>query len=140
VSSSTSLFLYQELALLALDDKKGTLAPGFSEFVVVGAILAELLLENKILIEKGQAQLVRVINFDPVEDPTIDKLLTAIKESKKELSLELWVSNLAGIKNIMEDVIAQLCEKILFVLKNISSFIFLNGKVTRNWMPHRKNY
>ena len=41
------LFLYEEIMLLALRDEEGTIANGYCEFMVAGAILAELLLDRR---------------------------------------------------------------------------------------------
>ena len=38
----STLFLYEEIMLLALRNQKGTVATSFSEHAVAGAVLAEL--------------------------------------------------------------------------------------------------
>ena len=45
------LHIYEELMLLALNNKKGREKFGFSEYSTAGAVVAELLLDGRIKIE-----------------------------------------------------------------------------------------
>jgi len=106
-----SLFLYEEIMLLALRDEKGTIATGFPEQVVAGAVLAELLLDNRISIEDTRKQLVDVINKRPVGDPVIDECLEKMATAKRRAALKTWVQKLAGVKNLRHKVARQLCDR-----------------------------
>ncbi len=66
---SETLFLYEEIMLLALRDEEGTIATGYSEYVVAGAMLAELLLDRHISVEDTRKQLVDLQNNKPTGDP-----------------------------------------------------------------------
>ncbi len=119
------LFLHQEIVLLALHNDKGTLASGFSEYSVAGAVLAELLLENNISIDEKQKQLVSVVNSNYVGDPIIKECLNKINSSKRRASLDTWISRLADTKNLMNSVLQQLCErKIVHIEEDKIFFIF----------------
>ncbi len=120
------LFLYEEIILLALHDEEGTLATGFTEQMVAGAILAELLLNNRIAVEATRKQLVDLHNKQPTGDPIIDACLQRMAAYKRRASLQTWVSRLAGIKNLRHKVARQLCDqnilradedKVLFIFK-----------------------
>jgi Golgi phosphoprotein 3 len=120
------LFLYEEIMLLALRDEQGTIATGFPEQVVAGAILAELLLEGRIAVEDTRKKLVNALDSKPTGDPIIDECLEKMSTAKRRASLQTWVSRLAGTKNLRHKAAQQLCDrrilradedKILFVFK-----------------------
>jgi len=105
------LFLYEEIMLLALRDEEGTIATGYSEYVVAGAILAELLLDRRISVEDTRKQLVDMQSTNPTGDPIIDECLERIAAGKRRASLQTWVSRLTGIKNLRHKVARQLCDR-----------------------------
>lgn len=105
------LFLYEEVMLLALRDEKGTIATGFAEQVVAGAILAELLLDNRISVEDTRKQLVDIINQGQVGDPVIDECLEKMATAKRRASLQAWVQKLAAVKDLRHKVARQLCDR-----------------------------
>lgn len=120
------LFLYEELMLLALRDEEGTLATGYIEYAVAGAVLAELLLTQRISIESSRKKLVDVQSDQATGDPLIDNCLNRIVTAKRRASLQTWVSRIAGIKELRHSVARQLCErgilqadedKVLFIFK-----------------------
>lgn len=120
------LFLYEEIMLLALRDEQGTIATGFPEQVVAGAILAELLLEGRIAVEDTRKKLVDILDSKPTGDPIIDECLEKMSTAKRRATLQTWVSRLAGTKNLRHKAAQQLCDrrilradedKVLFVFK-----------------------
>ncbi|WP_213998223.1 GPP34 family phosphoprotein [Arsukibacterium sp.] len=120
------LFLYEELMLLALRDEEGTIATGYIEYAVAGAIMAELLLTQRISLENSRKQLVQVQNAETTDDPLLDECLNKIMDGKRRGSLRTWVSRVAGIKNLKHKVARRLCErgilhadedKVLFIFK-----------------------
>ena len=94
------LFLYEEIMLLALRDEQGTIATGFPEQVIAGAILAELLLEGRIAVEDTRKKLVNLQDSKPTGDPIIDECLEKMSTAKRRASLQTWVSRLASTKNL----------------------------------------
>lgn len=120
------LFLYEEIMLLALRDEQGTIATGFPEQVVAGAILAELLLEGRIAVEDTRKKLVNILDAKPTGDPIIDECLEKMSTAKRRASLQTWVSRLASTKDLRHKAARQLCarrilradeDKVLFVFK-----------------------
>lgn len=105
------LFLYEEIMLLALRDEKGTIATGFIEQVVAGAIVSELLLDGRISIGSDRKQLVDVLNKKPTRDPVIDECLEKMASAKRRAALKTWVQRLASIKNLKHKVARQLCDR-----------------------------
>jgi len=137
---NSQLFLYEEVMLLALRDEQGTIATGFVEQSVAGAILAELLLEGRISIDNSKKQWVSVSNDQTTSDPVIDECLEKMAASKKRVTLQNWVHKLAGIKDLKHKVALQLCKrKILRADEDKILFLF-NRRIYPevNPMPERK--
>ena len=61
MSYPKSLFLYEEIMLLALRNESGTIAANYTEYVVAGAVLAELLLDRRIAVDATRKQLVDLL-------------------------------------------------------------------------------
>jgi golgi phosphoprotein 3 len=111
MAAPKSLFLYEEIMLLALRNEKGTLVTGFVEYAVAGAVLAEWLLDGRITIEDARRHLVDVRNARPLGDPVLDECLERMLSAGRRGSLQTWVSRLAGIKDLRHKVARQLCER-----------------------------
>ena len=105
------LFLYEEIMLLVLRDEQGTVATGFPEQVVAGAILAELLLDGRISVEDTRKQLVNLKNSKPTGEPILDECLERMAARKRRASLKIWVQRLADTKNLRHKVARQLCDR-----------------------------
>lgn len=119
------LFLYEEIMLLALRDEKGTIAVGFPEQVIAGAVLAELLLDGRISVEETRKQLVDVRDGNAYGDPVIDECLEKIATSKRRGSIKTWVTRLAGMKNLRHMAAQQLCDRrILRAKEDTVLFVF----------------
>ena len=107
------LHLFEEVMLLALRDKQGTIVSGTRyEYATSGAILAELLLTKRIHISHTRKKAhVGVMNPSLTGDLLLDQCLETIRNSKKVRSLEDWVSRFAGIKHLKHRIAARLCSK-----------------------------
>jgi Golgi phosphoprotein 3 len=105
------LFLYEEIMLLVLRDEQGTVATGFPEQVVAGAILAELLLDGRISVEDTRKKLVDLKSSKPTGEPILDECLERIAASKRRASLKIWVQRMADTKNLRHNVARQLCDR-----------------------------
>lgn len=126
IAKGKPLFLYEEIMLLALRDEEGTTSTGYAEYVIAGAILAELLLERRISLGDTRKQLVAVQNGKSTGDPILDECLERIAAAKRRGSLQTWVSRLAGTKGLRHKVARRLCDrgilradedKVLFIFK-----------------------
>lgn len=108
--STTSLCLHHELALLVLDDSKGTFGGGMYQYGLAGAILSELLLQGIIQVSEDKEKLVSVTHEKSVGDPILDEALTQIATSKKPRNLQHWVGQIAALKNFVHRIAEQLSE------------------------------
>lgn len=106
------LFLHEEILLLALRDKEGTVESMASyQYALGGAILAELLLEKRITTDESKKKRVLVRSNEPCCDPLVDECFQKIKNAKKPASLQTWVSKFAGVKELKHRVALKLCKR-----------------------------
>jgi len=108
-----SLHLHEEIMLLALRDKEGTVFSGtMYNFAIGGAVLAELLMEKRIDVEEVKKKtFARVLSSAPVGDPLMDECLSRIAGAKKRAQLRDWVSKFAQTKNLKHRVAEQLARR-----------------------------
>ncbi len=109
----TSLFLHEEVMLLALRDEEGTIASGtMYQYAIGAAILAELLLNQRIALDESRRKkLVNLISSQPLGEALIDQCFEKICNAKRRASLQTWVSRFAGVKNLKHRVAQGLCER-----------------------------
>ena len=108
-----TLFLHEEILLLALRDEEGTIASGtLYQYAIGAALLAELLLSKRIEVEQsGKRKLVNLVSTSPLGEPLIDECLEKVSSAKKRAVLQTWVSRFAGVKNFKHRVAQQLCRR-----------------------------
>ena len=96
------LHLHEEIMLLALRDKEGTIDLGVNyQYAIGGAISAELLMKGRIAVEQvRKKKLVHVVNTESLYDPLIDECLGKIVNAKRRATLQTWVSRFAGVKKL----------------------------------------
>ncbi len=108
------LHLYEEIMLLALRDKEGTVASGtMYNYAVGGAILAELLLSGRIDIDepRPRKKLVTLAYPKPVGNDLIDECLRRVATARRRRAPAGWVSSFAGAKRLKHRVAEQLCRR-----------------------------
>lgn len=110
---STELHLHEELMLLALRDREGTVASGtMYTHAVGGAVLAELLMSGRLTAEgTGRKTRIRVIDRTPLGDELLDEWLETIAEREKPRRLSDWVARVAGTKDLKHRVARSLCRR-----------------------------
>jgi hypothetical protein len=108
-----TLFLHEEILLLALRDEEGTIASGtLYQYAIGAALLAELLLSKRIEVEQsGKRKLVNLVSPSPLGEPLIDQCLEKVISAKRRAVLQTWVSRFAGVKNLKHRVARQLCRR-----------------------------
>lgn len=114
MSRPNGLFLHEEIMLLALKDEKGTVESGAHyTHAIAGAMIAELLLDERIRIErpKKKKNLVVVSSKTQLGNPLIDDCLQRIDSAKKPRRIEDWVGKIACTKNLKHRVAEQLCSR-----------------------------
>ena len=127
MGTQDTLFLHEEITLLALQEEKGTFALEAKYLYAIGAaILAELLLSNLISVEEMKKKLVNPISTTPIGAPVIDECLEKITSAKRRASLRDWVLRFARMTDFKHRVASQLCsrgilqateDKVLFIFK-----------------------
>ena len=107
------LFLHEQIMLLALRDKEGTIATStMYKYAISGAILAELILNNRIVVDESKKRkLIRVLDSTPVGEPLIDECFDKIKNANRNQSLQTWVSRFSSVKNLKHRVAKHLCQR-----------------------------
>jgi Golgi phosphoprotein 3 len=104
------LTLPEELLLLALRDKKGTVISSASTalpYCLAGAVLLELTIMDKIVLEEGK---VIVKDATPTGDDIFDEALAKIQASKKIHKSSHWVEKIKGIKKLKDRLLDRLVQ------------------------------
>ncbi len=105
------LFLHEEIMLLALRDEKGTVECGSRyNFAMGGAILADLLLAERISIDKGKKKLVNTASRTPMGDSVIDECRKKIASAKRRANAQTWVQRFSSLKKLHHRVAPGLCK------------------------------
>jgi hypothetical protein len=96
------LHLYEEIMLLALRDREGTVVSGtMYNFAIGGAVLAELMMEKRVDVEEaGKKKFARVLSPAPLGDPLLDECLAKIAGAKRRGELRTWVGKFAQAKRL----------------------------------------
>lgn len=116
------LRLHEEVLLLALKDDKGTPHYAQYRFALGGAMLAELLLEERFILDekprkkplkpgKKPNYLVAIDNPKPLSDPILDECMHRVSTSKKPRSPQDWVTRFSQLKDLKRRVAVGLCRK-----------------------------
>ncbi len=120
------LFLHEEVFLLALSDEKGSILSGaWYQQAVGGAILSELLMAERVRIDKqGKKSMVEVLRTEPIGESLADEWLAKMAASPKAKTLGDWLSKISNTKDLKERVARRLVgigileeqsDKVLFV-------------------------
>jgi hypothetical protein len=131
MANQSSLFLYEEVMLLALRDEEGTIASGtMYQYAISSAILAELLLNKRIAVEEvKKKKLVNIISSTPLGDSLIDECLEKIGNAKRRAQLQTWVSKFSGIKNLKHRAAQQLCDRGILRATEESVLLIFSRKI-----------
>lgn len=112
MQKSHSLFLHEEMMLLALHDVKGTVTSENYPYAIGGAVLAELLLAGRLRIdEERKKKFVGLRSDKPIGDPVIDECLEKVATAKRRATVQTWVSKFAGVKDLKHRVARGLCKR-----------------------------
>ena len=129
---ANGLYLYEEIMLLALRGKEGTVAAGaMVNHAVGGAILAELLLSGRVGIEKPRPrrQLVTVIDSEPVGDELIDECLVRIAGARRRRAPANWVSAFASMRGLKNRVAECLCRRGILEEERDNILLFFTRRI-----------
>lgn len=99
------LTIAESLILLGTDDEKGTKLPEAGsklDYGLVGAILAELTIQERIRLEDGG---VSVINDSLTDIPYFNSVITEIKDEGRKRTVSYWLEKLSGRNDEINDPI-----------------------------------
>lgn len=103
--AQSKLTMYEEILLLALDDRKGTTAmSSWHTTAMGGAILAELALLGAISIGTDKKKLVDADAGAQVADPLLAECLELVRTAKRRKRGADWVLKFAGLKDLRNRV------------------------------------
>lgn len=113
MKTRNKLFLHEEIMLMALKEREGTIVSGTNySYALGGAILAELLLHKRIIVEaEKKKKFAKVIDSLPMGEPLLSECLEKINTAKKRQQLQTWVTRFAQIKNLKHRVAKQLTRR-----------------------------
>lgn len=110
--ATSSLFLHEEILLLALRDEEGTASMVSQHGIAMGgAILAELLLNGRVEPEEGRRKLINLLSREPLGDPVLDECLDRIADAKRRASATAWVQRFANLSKLHHRTAEGLCDK-----------------------------
>ncbi|WP_369742821.1 GPP34 family phosphoprotein [Pseudidiomarina sp. PP-1MA] len=107
-SNQLQVKLYEALVLLALHDEKGTTEGWYIEYTVAAAVLAELLMMNRVKVNADNKNKLEVIDAAPTGDLVMDEVLHKIATKKRPDTLKNWVMAIGHIPKLKHKVAEQL--------------------------------
>ena len=141
MATNPDLCLHEEILLLALRDEEGTIASGtLYQFAISGAILADLLLQNRITVDESKRKLVNVVSSKPTGDALIDECLAKMHVAKRRASLQTWVSRFAGIAKLKHRIAEGLCDRGILREREATVLLFFTRRTypEANPVPERE--
>ena len=106
------LFLHEEVMLLALRDREGTVefCSNYG-YALGGAILAELLLSGRLAVEETKRKLVNLVSPEPLGDAVLDECLKKVASVKRRANAQAWVNSFLQVKKLHHRVAGSLCAR-----------------------------
>jgi hypothetical protein len=133
------LKFHEELLLLALKDKEGTVYGGAAmyAYAMAGGIIAELVLANRIELDAGKNPLVTVIDGSPLDDAMLSGFLDDIARAKRRKRSQSWIGHIAHAGKLKDRTGGKLCDMgILDQVQGKVLFVFRQTKFpTRDMRP-----
>ncbi len=125
------LHIYEEVLLLALRDKKGTILFGVNhQHAIAGALLAELLLLKKIEIEtSGKRKFVKLVNRKATRNQLLDECIDKLGSSKRRARPQAWVQRFANISKLKHKAAQSLCRKNILKLEEDKVLLLFKRKL-----------
>jgi Golgi phosphoprotein 3 len=125
------LYLHEEIMLLALRDREGTVASGiYCDYALGGAVLAELLLQKRAVVDQEKKKkFLRLTDATPFGDPVMDECIQKVKSTKRRAQLQTWVSRFAGVKKLKHRVAEQLCRRGILRTDEDKVLLFFSRKL-----------
>jgi golgi phosphoprotein 3 len=128
---NTNYFIYQQLLLLMMKDKEGTIFSGiFYHQALAGAFVADLLLTRHIDIDESKrTKHIRLLDTTPAGDDLLDECLSKLQNAKRPASLQTWVSRFASIKKLKHRAAEGLCRSGILSMKEDTVLLLFSRKI-----------
>ncbi len=128
---SDKLHIYEEILLLALRDKEGTMLFGINyPQALAGALLAELLLLKKIEIESsGKRKFVKLVSQKSTGNNLLDECIEKIASSKRRARPQSWVMRFANINRLKHKAAKSLCRKRILKMEEDKVLLIFTRKI-----------
>jgi hypothetical protein len=136
-----NLYLHEEIMLLVLKDKEGTMASG-AHFTMAmgGAFLAELLLSKRISVAtQKKKKFAELTDTTPFGDPLLDECLEKLKKAKRRQQLQTWVQRFSGLKNLKNRTAQQLIHRGILRADEDKIFLIFTRKIYPEVNPIPEN-
>jgi len=129
MANKKQLHIYEELFLLALRDKEGTIFPTVNyRHALAGAMVAELLLKEIVVVESGRwGKFLVLKNPNLTGDELLDECIEKMSKAKRRAQIKTWVQRFSNVSRLKTRVAGQLCrknilkereEKVLFIFRH----------------------
>lgn len=131
MTASNHLHIHEEILLLALRDKKGTMLFGINYAqALAGALLAELLLKNKIEIESsGKRKFVKLVNQKSTGNALLDECIGKLVSAKRRARPQTWIQRFANIRRLKHKAAQSLCQKRILKMEEDKVLLLFNRKI-----------
>ena len=131
METSNQLHIYEEILLLALRDKKGTMLFGVNyQQALAGALLAELLLKNKISIESsGKRKFVKLVDRKSMHNQLLDECIEKLISAKRRARPQSWIQRFANIARLKHKAAQSLCRKRILQMEEDRVLLIFNRKI-----------
>jgi hypothetical protein len=112
-SNNNRLHLYEEVLLLALRDKEGSLHFGVHyQFALAGALVAELMLTRRITIDtNGRRKFIVLADGTPTGDEILDTCLEKLRAAKRRQQVQTWVRRFSAIPRLKHRAASSLVKR-----------------------------
>ncbi len=125
------LHIYEEILLLALRDKEGTMLFGVNyQHALAGALLAELLIKNKVEIETmGKKKFVKLKDSKSTGNALLDECIGKMASAKRRATAQNWVQRFANISGIKHKAAKSLSRKGILKMEEDKVLLIFNRKI-----------
>lgn len=131
MNTGKSLRLYEEILLLALRDEKGSIHFGINyQFALAGAIVAELILTEKItILDEKKKKFVKAISYKTTGDELLDEIIAKLRKSKRKEQVQTWVRRISNMPGLKHRVAKNLCRKGILRLEEDKVMLIFTRKL-----------
>lgn len=123
-----NLYFHEEIMLLSLREDDGKLETNAAYIYashIASAVLAELIMLNRIEVQKNDDFTVHLLSNTQTENELLNTALNMVNADTKDRAASHWLGKFAAIKNLRERVAEGLCDKgILKAVEGKAFFFF----------------